>query len=133
MYTDGHGHIDYADINGNGSYDSGDCLNSWGYWLKGGYTTVMNGGNMEEGFVDCGNRTWADCNGSSGNNDNDDNSNNDDNRNNNDKVHVKKACNSNRIFVGVGSPNPYGLRAGRPRPYDFDSRFALSFYMSQRQ
>ena len=45
-------------------------------------------------------------------------------------VHVKKACNSNRIFVGVGSPNPYGLRAGRPRPYDFDSRFALSFYMS---
>ena len=46
-------------------------------------------------------------------------------------VHVKKACNSNRIFVGVGSPNPYGLRAGRPRPYDFDSRFALSFYMSQ--
>ena len=45
-------------------------------------------------------------------------------------VHVKKACNSNRIFVGVGSPNPYGLRPGRPRPYDFDSCFALSFYMS---
>ena len=35
----------------------------------------------------------------------------------------------NYIFVGVGFPNPYGLRAGRPRPYDFASRFALSFYM----
>ena len=53
-------------------------------------------------------------------------------------VHVKKACSSNRIFVGVGFPNPgldlsdpYGLRAGFPRPYDFDSRFALSFYMNQ--
>ena len=22
-------------------------------------------------------------------------------------AHVKKACNRNRVFVGVGSPNPY--------------------------
>ncbi len=58
------------------------------------------------------------------------------------------------MFVGVGSPNPYCpdkspmnrdqgdsdkpragrrdvTRAGRPRPYDFASRFAPFFYMSQ--
>ena len=66
MYTDGHrdyegghGHINYADIDGSGSYDSDsdDCLHSWGYWVAG---IVMNGGNMEEGFDDCiggGNKT----------------------------------------------------------------------------
>ena len=52
-YKDGHGHINYADINGSGVYDSGDCVHSWGYWVAGGYTTVVNGGNMEEEFVDC--------------------------------------------------------------------------------
>ena len=60
-YKDGHGHINYADINGSGVYDSGDCLHSWGYWVAGGYTIVVNGGNMEEEFDDCGGRVWSDC------------------------------------------------------------------------
>ena len=87
-YKDGHGHINYADINGNGFYDSGDCKHSWGYWVKGGYDIVMNGGNMEEEFVDCGSRVWSDCSGSNGNDDVDDNNNNDDvdDNNNNDDV-----------------------------------------------
>ena len=54
LFEDGHGHINYADINGNGVYDSGDCKHSWGYWVAGGYARVVNGGNMEEEFVDCG-------------------------------------------------------------------------------
>ena len=64
MYTDGHGHINYADLNGNGVYDSGDCKHSWGYWVAGGYDAIT--GDMEAEFVDCGNKVWtdADCNGS---------------------------------------------------------------------
>ena len=75
MYTDGHGdyegghgHINYADINENGVYDPGDCKHSWGYWVAGGYTTVMNGGNMEAGFVNCIGGGNKDCNGGGGNN-----------------------------------------------------------------
>ena len=51
--TGGHGHINYADIDGpNGDYDSDsdDCMHSWGYWLAGGYGTVVKGGNMEKEF-----------------------------------------------------------------------------------
>ena len=36
IYKDGHGHINYADIDGSEDYDSGDCMHSWGYWVKRG-------------------------------------------------------------------------------------------------
>ena len=35
-YKDGHGHINYADINGDGGYDSGDCVHSWDTGLQTG-------------------------------------------------------------------------------------------------
>ena len=65
------------------SYDSGDCKHSWGYWVADGYDIVVNGGNMEEEFVDCGDRVWSDCNGSSGNSGGDDNGGGNDNDDNN--------------------------------------------------
>ena len=64
-YEDGHGHINYADIDGNGVYDSSlttvCTLGDTG--LQKGYARVVN----SEEFVDCGNRVWTDCNGSGGN------------------------------------------------------------------
>ena len=45
-------------------------------------------------------------------------------------AHVKQVFPRSRFFVGVGFPNPAAIGTGRPRPYDFGSYFALSFYMS---